>query len=60
MAESIQKFLNAKDADDVKKIVGDINSAKDPDQSVDGYVRLAVDIFENLIDSIWFIWFAIL
>lgn len=40
MAETIQKYLGQKDADNVKKIVSDINSAKDPEQSVDGYVRL--------------------
>lgn len=40
MAEIIQKYLSQKDADDAKKIVNDINTAKDPEQSVDGYVRL--------------------
>lgn len=40
MARNIQKFLNPKDADDVRKIVGDISSAKDPEQTVDGYVRI--------------------
>lgn len=40
MAENIQKYLGQKDADDVKKIVSEINSAKDSEQSVDGYVRL--------------------
>lgn len=40
MAVTIQKYLGQKDAEDVKKIVSDINSAKGPEESVDGYVRL--------------------
>lgn len=46
MAETIQKYLSPKDADDVKKIISDINSAKDSEQNVDrDYVRLDT-IFE--------------
>lgn len=50
MAETIQKYLGQKDADDVKRIVNDINSAKDSEQSVDSYVSL--DTFCRM----WFIW----
>lgn len=39
MAEDLQKGLNKKDADEVKKIVNDIQTAKDPEQTVDSYVR---------------------
>lgn len=39
MAETMQQFLNKKDAEDVKKIVSNINSGKDVEQTVDNYVR---------------------
>lgn len=40
MANTLQEFLSKKDADDVKRIVGNINSAKDGEQAIDDYVRL--------------------
>lgn len=42
MAAEIQKYLSEKDADDFKKIVNEINTAKDPEQSVVGYVSLDI------------------
>lgn len=40
MAATLQEYLSKKDADDVKKIVNNINSSKDGEQSIDDYVRI--------------------